>query len=510
MQDNKLIFKNTIFLYVRMIVTMLVSLYTSRVILNLLGVEDFGIYTLVAGFVSLLGFLNSSLSNASQRFLSFELGKNTNPELNKIFRMSINIHIILTLIIIIISETFGIWIVNYKLSIPTERIIAANWVFQFSVLTFIISVIQVPYNALIIAKEEMQAFAWISILDVIMKLTLVLTLSLFNTDKLALYSILLFIVGLMILIVNIVYCKVKFPVIRYALFWEKKLFFKMFNFTSWNIISDLAYAFYAQGLSILLGIFFGPMINASTGIAYQVMGAINSFVRNFQTAINPQIIKSFSSSNNFLNVKEFIFSSSRFSFFLLSFFVLPFLIEGEFILTIWLGILPPKALIFTKLVLVIILVESLTGSLNAAAQGKGDIKLYQTISGLLMLSILPISYVLLKFKFSAESVFWVGVFVSLLCLIFKMVILNNLIKFPIFGFIKEVLAVGLFSILLASVIPVFVKSIILKSFSSSVLIILITLICNIVSTFFVGLNKNEKLFLGNFIRNKIKAVRKIQ
>lgn len=512
MLSNKLILKNTLFLNFRMIITMLVSFYTCRVIINLLGVEDFGIYTLIVGFVSLIGFLNSSLSSASLRFLSFELGKsnNNNSTISKIFSMCINIHIILTFIILLFSETFGIWLINYKLAIPSDRIYAANWVYQFSVFTFITSVVIAPFNSLIIAKEEMQSYAWISIFDVLMKLSLVFSLSLFETDKLTLYSLLMFLVGLSILIIYIIYCRFKFPEIRFALFWKKKLFSQIINFTSLNIISDLAYAFYAQGLSILLSIFFGPIINASTGIAYQIMGAINSFVRNFQTAINPQIIKSFSSNSDHFNVNRLIFSSSRLSFFLLSFMVLPFLIEGEFILTLWLGNIPVKALIFTKLVLVIILVESFSGSLNAAAQGKGDIKLYQTVSGLIMLSILPVSYVFLKFKFSSDSVFWVGIFVSFLCLLFKLIVLNNLIKFPITTFIKEVLAVCILTILLASLIPVIVKALIQENFFNSVFIILLSLFSSILSIFFIGLNKKEKLFIRNVISNKITSVLNIQ
>lgn len=482
---------------------MVVSLYTSRVIFNLLGVQDFGIYSLVAGFVTIVGFLNSSMSAASQRFLAYEIGKNESDKVNEVFSMCINIHVLISILILILAETFGLWFVNNKLTIPTERISAANWTYQLAILTFIITVVGVPYNALIIAKEKMQAFAWISIIDVSLKLGLVLSLTYLSFDKLKLYSLLMFLAGLAIFLIYKAFCRYHFKEVKYVFFWNRNMFKKMLSFTSWNFISDAGYAFYAQGLNILLGIFFGPVLNAAAGIAYQVMGAVNGFVRNFQVAVNPQIIKSISGNASDYELNELVCRGAKFSFFLLTFFVMPFLIEGEYILQLWLGELPYKAVIFTKLVLIIILIESFSGTLTASAQGVGNIKLYQAISGLLMLLIVPVSYVFLLLKFSAEFVYVVGSIISFVCLLARMIVLNRLMNFYFKKFVTEVLLVSFLTFIVAYIFSA--ASLHFSSFENlhQFGFIVISLLFSALSIYVIGLKKAERIAIHKLIFRKL-------
>ena len=285
--------KNAGMLYFRMLLTMAVALYTSRIILQTLGVEDFGIYNVVAGFVTMLGFLNSAMSSATQRFLAFELGKPDIKDVRGIFSMSLNIHIIIALFVFVLGETIGLWFVRTQLTIPIDRMMAAEWVFHLALLSFMVTIISVPYNALIIAHERMKVFAWVSIIDVTLKLLIVFMLSWFGMDKLVLYGLLSLAVVFTIAMVYRVYCKNKFVESRFRLYWDKKLFHIMLSYTGWNLWGNIAAVMSGQGVNILLNIFFGPSVNAARAIAMQVSGALNSFVQNIQVAINPQIIKSY-------------------------------------------------------------------------------------------------------------------------------------------------------------------------------------------------------------------------
>jgi len=279
-QNNKKIAKNTILLYFRMMLIMVVSLYTSRIVLDVLGVVDYGIYNIVGGIVIMFSFLNNAMSLSTQRFLSFEIGKNDLKQLNKVFKMSLNIHFVVALIILLLAETIGFWFLNTHLTIPTNRIEEANWVFQFSILTFLISIITVPYNASIIAHEKMGFYAYISILEISLKLAVVFVLSSLDFDKLKMYAILIFIVSSLIRTSYVIYCKVNFLETKYNFFWDKALFKKLINFNGWSLVGNLSSIVYDQGINILLNIFFGPVVNAARGITMQVNVAIYSFVAN--------------------------------------------------------------------------------------------------------------------------------------------------------------------------------------------------------------------------------------
>jgi O-antigen/teichoic acid export membrane protein len=284
------------------------------VVISTLGVEDFGIYNVVGGFVTMLGFINGAMASGTQRFLAFEIGRNDSLQLRNVFSMSVNIHFLIALIIIVLAVNLGLWFVNTQLTIPIERMNAARFVYYFSILTLFVNMVSVPYNAMIIAHEQMNVFAWVSIVEVSLKLLIVFMLHLFGYDKLVIYAILMLGVSLLIRLIYGLYCNNKFKESKFRLYWNRSLFKTLINFAGWYLWVNSAGVIMSQGVNILLNIFFGPVVNAARSIAYQIQGALNNFVSNFQMAITPQIIKSYA-NNNFIYMHQLVFQGAKFSFF---------------------------------------------------------------------------------------------------------------------------------------------------------------------------------------------------
>lgn len=330
-EKNKRIAKNTIALYIRTLITMAVGLYTSRVVLNVLGVEDYGVYNVVGGVVSMFSIVTASLSQSISRYLTFELGKGNQDKLRSIFCTSVNIQLLMSLVVFILMECIGVWFLNTKMNIDADRMHAANWVFQFSVLTFVVNLISVPYNAVIIAHEKMKAFAYVSILEAVLKLVIVAALLLSSIDKLITYAFLQLMVSITIRMVYGSYCKRHFQECRYSLIIDKQLIKDMTGFAGWGSTSSIVWIFNTQGINIISNIFFGVVVNAARGVATQVEGIVKGFVVNFTTAVRPQIIKSYSAGD-----KEYLFkllcTSTKYSYFLMLIFFVPFLFEAEAIL----------------------------------------------------------------------------------------------------------------------------------------------------------------------------------
>ena len=360
-ENNKRIAKNTLMLYVRMMLIMLVSLYTSRVILKTLGIENFGIYNIVGGIVVLFSFINNAMVSSTQRYLNYELGRQNLDEAKKIFSASLTIHFIIAGIIIFLSETIGLWFLNKYINIPEGRIVAANWVYQFSILTFAVNIIRTPYNASIIAYERMSFYAYISIIEVVLKLIIVYAIVIF-ADRLIAYSVLVFIVAILILICYIIFCLSKFPICKYKYEYNKLRYASLLNFSGWSMFGALANTGAQQGINILLNMFFGVTVNAAMGIAHQVNSALYSFVSNFQTAFNPQIIKSYAA-----NDRSYFFSlilhTSRYSFYLLLILAFPVILCCQEILQIWLVDVPEHAVAFCQLVIIFSLIDAWQGPL---------------------------------------------------------------------------------------------------------------------------------------------------
>ena len=501
-ENNKRIAKNTLLLYFRMILTMLVSLYTSRVILNALGITDYGIYNVVGGVVAMFSLLSGSLSSAVTRFLTFELGKNDLKQLKKVFSISITIHIALAAIILIVAECVGVWFLNNKMNIPKERILAANWVLQFSILTFIIKIISVPYNASIIAHEHMKAFAYVSIIEVSFKLLVAFLVVWLPFDKLIIYAFMLAIVALLIRLIYGIYCKRQFEECSYHFTYDKNLIKKMTGFAGWNFIGASSSILRNQGVNILLNLFCGPAVNAARGITMQVNSAINNFATNFMMAINPQIIKSYASREHHY-MMTLIFQGARLSFYLLFFLSLPVLIETEQILTLWLKQVPEHTINFVRLILIFTLIESLSGTMITAMSATGKIRNYQLVVGGLQTLNFPISYIFLKIGFNPEITYLIAISISVCCFISRLWMLRGMIQLSIKNYIKNVLSNVMIVSFLSLLAPALLYYILTPGIFRLLLVSFIAAISTLSVMYFIGCSAHER----NFINSKVSYVK---
>lgn len=505
LEKNNSIAKNTLILYFRMFLIMGVQLYTVRIVLETLGSSDYGLNNVVGGVVSMFSFLSNTMSNASQRFFSYEIGRGNAVQLKKIFSLTLIIYCILGLTILILAETVGLWFLNYKMIIPPERIVAANYVYQFSILGFIFSMFQVPYDAIIIAREKMNVYAYVGIIQVILRLVIVYLLVISPCDKLITYSFFILMITILITTINKVYCLKNFKESHFQWYWNKIEFKEIISYSGWNLFGALAGLGNNQGINIVLNLFFGPVVNASRAIAFQVNTSINGFVQNFMTATRPQIIKNYS-KGNINEMLKLVFQSSKFSFYLLFIVSLPLLIHTKFILHIWLGDFPSYTVYFTRMIIMTTLVDTMAYSLITAAQATGKIKRYQMIvGGCLMLNV-PISYIFFKLGYSPELAFNIAFVNAIICLYLRLYLLKLMIGLSIIDFFKKVI----FKILLVCilvVIPVYLihseKDLSLIAVSVSALMIVLW---TCIAIYFVGTDSTEKLFLKTSLHKLRKKI----
>ena len=503
-ENTKRIAKNTLMLYVRMLFSMLVSLYTSRVVLNTLGVEDYGIYNVVGGLVAMFSLVSNSLSASVSRFLTFELGRGDMQRLKETFSTSLLIHLVLSLVICLLAETIGVWFLNTRMTIPTERLYAANWVFQASILSFMFGLCSVPYNASIVSHERMSAFAYIGILDVILRLLIVLFIAYtpLRFDKLIVYSLLLVAVSMSLQAIYLWYCRKHFEECRFRLHFNKACWKEMSAFAGWNFIGCTAGLLKEQGVNILINLFMGPVVNAARGIATSVNTAVGGFAGNFMAALNPQITKSYAA-----NDRAYMFSlverGSRFSFYILLILALPILFETEFILTLWLKQYPAHTVHFVRLVLMLSLCDVLSNTLITLQNATGRIRNYQLAVGGMLLMNFPLSYVCLKVGFPPESTFVVAIWVSLCCLLLRLVFLRKMAGLSMRRFLKSV-CLNVFSVTVtALILPVlFVCLSTGDGWGRFLLVSFVCLVCSTFSVYRIGCSKNER----QFIMQKVYAV----
>lgn len=493
-ENNKRIAKNTLLLYFRMLFLMAVSLYTSRVVLNALGVEDFGIYNVVGGVVAMFSVLSGSLSAAISRFITYELGKGNQENLNKIFSSAVTIQLGLAGIIILLAETIGIWFLNVKMNIPEVRMEAANWVFQFSILTFAINLISVPYNASIIAHEKMSAFAYISILEAVGKLFIAYLITIAPMDKLIFYAILMCAVALIVRFTYGNYCKRHFCECTYHFIWDKQLLKSMFSFAGWNFIGASSAVLRDQGGNVVINLFCGPAVNAARGIAFQVNNAVNQFVGNFMTALNPQITKSYASGDRGY-MMTLIFQGARLSFYMLLLLSLPILVNTHYILALWLKIVPEHAVLFVQLILIFALSESISQPLITAMLATGKIRNYQIIVGGLQMMNLPLSYILLRLGYFPEVVIVIAICISQCCLTARLILLRGMIGLSITKYVRNVYLNIIIVSIIAVILPLISAYYIKESFINFIFISLIAVICTLSSIYFIGCNNQEREFI---------------
>ena len=485
--NNKRIAKNTLLLYFRMLFMMAVSLYTSRVVLNALGVEDFGIYNVVGGVVAMFSMLSGSLSAAITRFITYELGKGNQENLKKIFSSSVTIQIGLAILIIVVAEAIGVWFLNMKMNIPDVRITAANWVFQFSILTFAVNLISVPYNASIIAHERMSAFAYISILEAIGKLAIVFLIVISPMDKLIFYAILMCAVALIVRLAYGVYCKRHFEECTYHFIFDRDLLKHMFGFAGWNFIGATSAVLRDQGGNVVINLFCGPAANAARGIAFQVNNAISGFVTNFMTALNPQITKSYAAGDR-KYMMTLIFQGARLSFYMLLLLSLPVLINTHYILGLWLKIVPDHAVLFVQLVLVFAMSESISNPLITAMLATGRIRNYQLVVGGLQMMNLPVSYILLRIEMFPEVVLVVAIVISQCCLAARLLMLREMIGLSVRKYMKKVYVNVLVVTVIAAVLPFLMTNVFMESFLNFILSSLVSFICTGITIYYIGLS----------------------
>lgn len=453
---NKRIAKNTLMLYIKMGVTMLVSLYTSRVVLQTLGVDDFGIYNVVGGVVVLFSFLNAAMSSATQRFLNFELGKKDLVQVARVFSMSLTVHWVIAGTVLILAETIGLWFLNSELNIPAERMIAANWVYQFSVASTLLGILLVPYNATIIAYERMAFYAWASIINVFLRLGIVYLLVIGNWDKLILYAILTSAVGVIMQIIHVLYCRFSFPQTAiYKPFCDRKLFRELISFSGWSLFGGVANMSASQGINMILNIFCGVAVNAAMGIANQVNAAVYQFVSNFQTAFQPQIVKRYS-SGEYDSLIPLIFRASKFSYFMMLFVAFPIILNTDFILEVWLGRAPEYAADFTKWTLVAAMFESLVGPLWMSVQATGKIRNYQLIVSLFLFTNLPFGLLVLALGYSPVWVLVGRAFIGLLTTLWRAFYLREKIQFPSWKYFQAVIGRILIVSVVGACVPILV------------------------------------------------------
>lgn len=483
---------------------MLVSLYTSRVVLSNLGITDFGIYNVVGSFVAAFAFISGPLSGATQRFYNFELGRNNEKQVNVLFNMSFIIYLVLAIALFLIIQFAGLWFINNKMSLPPDRLEAAIFVFEFSIGSFVFSLLKTPFDSLIIANEKMSFYAWLSIIDVVLKLGNAFSLVLFVGDKLELFSVNVLVINIALMTTAVLYCLKKFNYIHFMpvkSFWNRQTFKSLFSFSAWSLFGSVATMTATQGISLLLNAFFGVVVNAALGVANQINNAVTQFVNNFQVAFRPQLVKYYA-SDQLTELKELILRTSKVSYFLLFWILCPIWFNIQYLLDLWLGSsnVPEYAGPFSILMTIYVLQESIQAPLFNTIQATGNIKKYQIVISSAIFSVIIISYVFLRMGFPPTTVLFVQFCVDFLYLIIRLRFVKKMISFSIRLFVKEVI-VPIFIITALSMATMYILTTICQDslqkllFSVSIFITLYPLL-----VMFIGLNKRERTRILDYIK----------
>lgn len=492
--DSKRIAKNTFLLYLRMLFLMVVSLYTSRVVLNALGVEDYGVYNVVGGIVTMFSVLSGALCAAISRFITFELGSGDMEKLKRVFSCSVTIQIGIALVIAVLAETVGLWFLNNKIVMDDNRLQAANWCYQFSILTFCMNLLYVPYNASIIAHEKMSAFAYITIIESLGKLLIAWLLLVWSFDRLISFSGLMMLLAIVVGIMYIYYCKIKFEECSYHFVYDHALLKQMFGFVGWNFIGASSYVLREQGGNIILNLFFGPSVNAARAIAVKVNSVVTGFVSNFMMALNPQITKSYANGEK-KYMFSLIFQGARLSYYIILLIGLPVLFNTHYILVIWLKLVPEHTVLFVQLAIILTMSESISNPLVTAMLATGNIRNYQIVVGGLQMLNLPVGYFCLNFGAMPESVAIVAIVISQCCFAARLYMLKNLIGLNVFGFLREVyfnvLTVTMFSLF----IPFLCKISLHENFENVLLMTILSVLSAFVTEYFIGCTKEERKYI---------------
>lgn len=501
-EKSKRIAKNTVLLYIRMAITMIVSLFTSRIILDSLGVEDYGIYNVVAGVVAMFGFFSGSLSSAISRYLNFEMGKGYSEKLAVTFSTGLSIMLCLAVVMAIMLEVVGVWFLNYKLNIPADRMDAANWVIHFAVLIFLCSIVRVPFNAAIIAHERMDVYAYISIFEVVAKLGVSYMIYTTTYDKLIYYSVLLFLIAVLVLIGYAVFCFCKFKECRIRLTYDKSLVKELTGFAGWNLLGSAAYIFNTQGVNIATNLFFGVTVNTARGITTQVESAVKQFVTSFTTALNPQITQSYAAGNiEYMN--KLVCRGAKYSFFLMLMIAVPVFFEADSLLHLWLKQVPEYTVIFVRLTLIGSMVDLLGNSTANACWATGKVRMYYTYVA--SFGCLPFFLSLAGFYLGMPP-YWAYISFILVYTILswiKVWVIKRLMNFPAKMYYKEVYARVVPVALLSCVVPFAICFFCPQSFVRMIVVGILGILSVFASVYLIGLEKDERTMIVNNVYSKI-------
>ncbi|MCI6160908.1 MAG: hypothetical protein MR681_06195 [Prevotella sp.] len=508
MDKKDSILKNTIFLYIRSFFTLIIYLYTSRLVLKALGIEEFGVYQLVGGIVAALSFINSTMTVATQRFISYEIGIGDKSSIQNVFSTAINVHMILSLIVFILIEVVGMYLLHTHLDIGKVNVLTADWILLFTTLSLVLTINSVPYNSMLVSKENMSYFAYVDILGAILKLGIVYILFLIQAERLILYAFLMFIVSLIIRVIYVIVCRRVYTEARYIRVWDKKLNRKILTFSGWTSLAAFTYMIKNQGLAIILNLFFGPLLNAAIGISAQVNSAVRTFSQNFQMSFSPQIVKTYA-QNDFKNMNSLIYSGAKLSTYLLLVISLPIIIETEYILNLWLNVVPQYAVVLVQLTLIETIVQTMTCTGNQAIRATGKVKFFEIVYNFTELMALPtILFCLYVFK-----VYYLPYIILLIFIFISNCVKIYFLKKQIDGFdaylyFKDIVLITFLISGLVLILPMYIKSTFvqgLSRFIGNCFIIEISLFGLI---YYLGMNNLEKNLLLSVYRKCLQKINK--
>lgn len=502
---NKRIVKNVVFLYGRLLFTMFVSLYTTRVVLSALGVVDYGIYNVVCGFVALFSFLNTTLSNGIQRFYNYEAGRNGVEAVTKVFQTACLIQFLLLLCILLIVEPLGVWYINNKMVIPIERLVAANWIFQFALLSLVLLMIQIPFSAAVMAHEEMNYYAMVGIIDAILKLLIVVLLPYIKGDNLIIYGLLVLMVSIINLLLYSVYALKNFKELKLDNVFHKGLFKSILKFTGWNVVEMLAWTTQGQGVNMVMNLFCGPVVNAAQGIASQISAALNSFCSNLSIAFRPQLVHSYA-ERNYERTTAMMFSMSKAMFVLMTMMVVPLVLEMNYVLKIWLGnTVPEYTLQFSILIIISMLPRNMTMALSQVVHASGKMRNYQLGSAVIILLALPLSYILLKGGLSPVYIYVWNIVIFIFLWLVDLILLRKVFIFSLRDYAIKVALPCMLTLVVSFILPLVICSFIQQDGALRfVAIILLSTITTLLTAYILMLSKNEKDVIKSLIIQRIR------
>ena len=498
--NNKRIAKNTLYLYLRMLLVMGISLYTVRAILDILGVVDYGIYNVVGGVVTMFAFMNKTLSTSSQRYFSVALAKDDHEDLKRVFSLNLTVFLLLGVIVFVLLETVGLWFVNNKMTIPDDRMFAANVVYQLSIISMLFHIVMIPYMAMVIAQEKMNIFAIIGVAEALMKVAIVFLLMISPIDKLIFYGILMLLMTLGNLLWYVIYCLRHYPESRFHWYWNKQEAVELLGFSGWHFLGTFSVTCRSQGINILLNLFFNPAVNAARAVAYQIYGAVQQLVTNFFTAVKPQIYKSYA-SEQYEDLYMLINRSTLICAFLTSLVVFPVVANTDFILGLWLKEVPEYAVIFTQLVLINGLVDSVDGPTIASALATGRIRRYMLIVSSIILINIPVSYLALLLGGKPWVTMCISIGLSFVAVVVRGYLLKGMIGFPFNRYlflIFKIIIVSFILLLICRFVIYGAAQSILQFILWSIVIILIILLF-----YTIILSKNDRRFAIELLKNKL-------